>query len=145
MKADDLDKCLRGELSAVETYTQALEKARNDPDRGADLQHLSRILEDHRRAAAQLRSLVQQTGGTPSEDSGVWGTWSKTVMGAAKMFGDAAALKALKEGEESGLKDYRDAMRNAGVASSAGGNDLAALAAKNEEHIRTLDHLIERV
>jgi rubrerythrin len=145
MKADDLDKCLRGELSAVETYTQALEKARSDPERGSEMQQLSRILEDHRRAATQLRTLVQQMGGTPSEDSGAWGAWSKTVMGAAKMFGDAAALKALKEGEESGLKDYRDAMKSAGVASSAGGNELAALAAKNEEHIRTLDRLIERV
>jgi hypothetical protein len=145
MNPDDLNKCLRGELSAVETYTQALDKAQSDPGRGSELQQLSRILEDHRRAASQLQSLVQQAGGTPSDDSGAWGTWSKTVMGAAKMFGDAAALKALKEGEESGLKDYRNATGNAGAPSSTAAGQLATLAAKNEEHIRTLDQLIERV
>jgi bacterioferritin (cytochrome b1) len=145
MNADDLNKCLRGELSAVETYKQALDKARSDPGRGTEVQQLSRILEDHRRAASQLRNLVTQLGGTPSDDSGAWGAWSKTVMGAAKMFGDAAALKALKEGEESGLKDYRNLTRDANVASGAAANELAALAAKNEEHIRTLDELIERV
>ena len=144
MNPDDLNKCLRGELSAVETYTQALDKARSDPGRGAELQQLSRILEDHRRAVSQLRSLVRQAGGTPSDDSGAWGAWSKTVLGAAKMFGDAAALKALKEGEESGLKDYRNATRDANTASSAAAGELAALASKNEEHIRTLDQLIER-
>ena len=144
MNADDLNKCLRGELSAVETYRQALDRARKDPDRAAESQQLVPILEDHQRAAAQLRNLVRQMGATPSEDSGAWGTWSKAVMGTAKLFGDAAALKALKEGEESGLTDYRNAM-NEGSSSSHVRTDLNALAARTEQHIRTLDQLIERV
>ena len=141
---DDLNKCLRGELSAMETYRQALDKAREDDDFATEVQHLSRILEDHRNAASQLRRAIQQLGGTPSEDSGAWGTWSKAVMGTAKLFGDTAALKALKEGEESGLKDYQN-VTSGGNAPAGLGSDIAALAAKNQEHIRTLDRLMDTI
>src|SRR3954452_15288496 len=141
---DDLNKCLRGELSAIETYTQALDKARDDDRFGNEVQQLSRILEDHRNAASRLRSVIQQMGGTPSEDSGAWGTWSKAVMGTAKLFGDTVALKALKEGEESGLKDY-ESVRGGGNAAAALPSDITALASKNREHISTLDHLMAAV
>jgi len=141
---DDLNKCLRGELSAVETYRQALDKARDDDRFGAEVQQLSRILEDHRNAVSRLRSIIAQMGGTPSEDSGAWGAWSKTVMGAAKLFGDTAALKALKEGEESGLKDYQN-VTGGGNAPAALRSDIAALVSKNQEHISTLDRLMAAV
>jgi len=36
---EDLNKCLRGELSAIETYRRALEKARQHEGRGAEVQH----------------------------------------------------------------------------------------------------------
>ena len=38
--------------------------------------------------------------------------WSKIVMGTAKLMGDKAALKALKEGEESGLKESQEALHD---------------------------------
>jgi hypothetical protein len=34
--------------------------------------------------------------------------FAKTVEGAAKAFGEKAAIAALEEGEDHGLKDYRD-------------------------------------
>jgi bacterioferritin (cytochrome b1) len=141
---DDLNKCLRGELSAMETYRQALDKAREDDHYSGEVQQLSRILEDHRSAASKLRTVIAQMGGTPSDDSGAWGAWSKAVMGTAKLFGDTAALKALKEGEESGLKDYRNVTGGANAPAGLR-SDIAALASKNEEHIRTLDRLIDAV
>lgn len=51
---------------------------------------------------------MQALAETPVHDSGAWGEWAKLVMGTAKLLGDKAALKALKEGEESGLKEYQD-------------------------------------
>jgi hypothetical protein len=33
--------------------------------------------------------------------------WAKTVEGAAKIFGDKAAISALEEGEDHGLNDYK--------------------------------------
>ena len=108
MKANDLNECLRGELSAIETYHQALEKNRKQYGEETRFQQLASMLKDHQEAAMRLRRLIEGLGGTPSNDSGAWGTWSKTVMGAAKLLGDKAALKALKEGEESGIKRYDD-------------------------------------
>lgn len=142
MTADDLNRCLRSELSAIETYRQALEKHRQQYGQEPQFQQLSRMLQEHEDAAARLRTLVQQRGGTPSTDSGAWGTWSKTVMGAAKLFGDKAPLKALKEGEESGLKAYQDISQDSGTPTDVR-NAVSALLARQQEHIRELDRLID--
>lgn len=132
-----LNGLLRGEMSAIETYRQALEKAGTEP--GA--QDLHRFAKDHRDAADQLWHHIEQHGGKPSEGSGAWGSWAKAVEGTAKLFGNAAALKALKEGEEHGLKDYQSALENKGMAPEC----LALirnLLAKQREHIAGLDRLI---
>jgi len=142
MNTDELNKCLRSELSAIETYQQALEKNRQEYGREPDFQQLAQMTKDHEEAAARLRILIQQKGGVSSTDSGVWGTWSKTVMGAAKLFGDKAALKALKEGEESGLKEYQAIMQDLGAPSDVK-NIVSTLIVRQQEHVSQLDRLIE--
>jgi uncharacterized protein (TIGR02284 family) len=132
-----LNGLLRGEMSAIETYRQALEKAGTES--GAE--DLHRFAKDHRDAADQLWHHIEQHGGKPSEGSGAWGSWAQAVEGTAKLFGNAAALKALKEGEEHGLKDYQSALENKGMAPEC----LALirnLSAKQREHIAGLDRLI---
>ena len=141
MDVQGLNKCLRGELSAVETYRQALDKSRDQYGTDAKFAQLSQMCRDHEDAAARLRDLITRLGGNASNDSGAWGTWSKTVMGTAKLFGDKAALKALKEGEESGLKDYEDAMRQGAAQDVAGA--LAPIVATEREHVRQLDRMME--
>jgi hypothetical protein len=142
MKPDDLNSCIRSELAAVETYRQALEKQRSQYGQKPEFRELNDVLRDHEEAAAQWRTIVQQLGGTPTTDSGTWGTWSKTVMGTAKLFGDKAALKALKEGEESGLKEYRGVANDASAPAEVTG--LASkLVQRREAHVRFLDRLME--
>jgi uncharacterized protein (TIGR02284 family) len=102
---------LRGEISAIETYTQAIEKFRDEPE----VALLEDIRREHVASANQLRENVHQMGGKPSNESGAWGAWAKTVEGAAKLIGDSAALKALQEGEEHGEKEYRAAIKDDGV------------------------------
>ena len=83
-------------------------------------------------------------GGTPVDDSGAWGTWSKIVMATAELFGDKAALKALKEGEESGLKDF-EGMLQSGTVPSEVKAWIANLAAQQQAHIRALDELLAKL
>src|SRR5437016_2046057 len=109
---DTLNRLLRGELAATETYQQALAKVGTEPRAG----ELRRLHDEHRAAANELRQHVHQHGGKPDQGSGTWGAWAKTVEGAAKIFGDAAAVKALKEGEEHGVKDYEDALNDPSLA-----------------------------
>ena len=143
MDVDNLNECLRDELSACETYRQALDKYRDEYSSDARFQQLSQMLHDHEESAIKLRELVRQQGGTPVTDSGAWGTWSKTVMGTAKLFGDTAALKALKEGEESGIEDYQEVIDDDETAPTV--RDMVREAmARNQAYVRQLDGLMSR-
>src|SRR4051794_9547667 len=102
VRTTGLNRLIRGELSAVETYRQALDKMKDAPE----ATELHALMVEHRSAVQALREHVIQHGGTPATGSGPWGTWAKFVEGAAQLFGNAAALKALKEGEEHGIHEY---------------------------------------
>lgn len=110
---DTLNSLLRGELSATETYQQAMAKV-SDEQGATDLRQ---IRDDHRTAANAIRQHIHELGGKPDQDSGVWGAWAKAVEGAAKLFGNKAALKALKEGEEHGISLYERVLKDESVPS----------------------------
>src|SRR5262249_31601031 len=110
-----LNSFLRGEISAAETYRMAIDKVGTvDRDRDEYSSHvasvglLREIQEEHGRAAQALRDRIREMGGEASDSSGGWGAWAKFTQGTANLFGDASALKALKEGEEHGMKDYQE-------------------------------------
>jgi uncharacterized protein (TIGR02284 family) len=105
---DTLNKLLRGEMSAVETYHQALEKV-GDETGAASLRDIAL---QHQEAVDTLRRHVIDRGGHPDADSGVWGGWAKAVMGTAKLFGNQAAWQALKQGEEHGISLYENALKD---------------------------------
>lgn len=103
---DALNKLLRGELSAIETYEQALGRLG-----GSELaRELEECKRSHEERAEMLRQQVVRLGGEPSESSGAWGGFARLVEGGAKVFGDKAAIAALEEGEDHGLRLYRDEM-----------------------------------
>src|SRR5258706_15327494 len=106
-----LNSLLRGEISACETYRMAIDKvADNDQITMDNASILHEIEREHGIAAQQLRQRIKQLGGEASESSGAWGVWAQTVQGTMNLFGDASALKSLKEGEEHGLKDFEAAL-----------------------------------
>ncbi|HSK00895.1 MAG TPA: BON domain-containing protein [Kofleriaceae bacterium] len=102
---DQLNSFLRGEISAVETYRMALEKLdRGSPARG----ELEACMRSHQERVALLREQITRLGGTPATSSGPWGVLAKIIEGGARVLGDKVAIAALEEGEDHGLKDYRD-------------------------------------
>jgi len=139
-----LNSLLRGEISAAETYRMAIDKVSDrDDTQVANLGLLREIQEEHGRAAQALRDRIRELGGEPSDTSGAWGAWAKTVQGTANLFGDSSALKSLKEGEEHGLKDYEEALDDVDTISS----DLVSnqLIPAQQRHINLLDQLINSV
>jgi uncharacterized protein (TIGR02284 family) len=100
-----LNSLLRGEISACETYRQAIAKVGDEPNLRTALQE---CLSSHESRVQLLREHIIQLGGKPAEGSGVWGAFAKLVEGGAKAFGDKAAIAALEEGEDKGLRDYRE-------------------------------------
>ena len=101
---DQLNSFLRGEMSAVETYQQAIEKLEAF---STSRDQLLVNLKSHQDRVMMLRDAIVQLGGTPAEGSGPWGAFAKVVEGGAKAFGEKAAVAALEEGEDHGLADYK--------------------------------------
>lgn len=133
-----LNSLLRGEMAALDIYRQAIEKI---DERGVGAAELHALLRDHRDAADALWHHIEQHSGQPSEGAGPWGTFAKAVEGTAKLLGDAATLKALKESEEHGLKEYREALEDKDLPADCQAL-LRGLLEKNREHIATLDQLL---
>ncbi len=105
------NELLRGELSAVESYTQAIRKFENESERTA----LEGIRTDHEKAAGKLRSHIQDMSGEPSTGSGAWGGFVQTLEGAAILLGESPALAVLERGEQHGIEEYKDALDNEDV------------------------------
>jgi len=100
---DKLNSFLRGEISAVETYRQALDKV-TDPAVRSQLQSCE---QDHEQRIELLRERITELGGKPDQGSGAWGVWAKLVQGGGNLLGEKTAVQALEEGEDHGLNNYR--------------------------------------
>ena len=100
---EQLNSFLRGEISAVETYRQALEALKSSTYGSK----IAQCKQSHEQRVAILTEEIRRLGGTPAESSGAWGTFVKAVEGGAAALGEKAAIAALEEGEDHGNADYR--------------------------------------
>ncbi|MBI3548392.1 MAG: DUF2383 domain-containing protein [Elusimicrobia bacterium] len=137
---ENLAPLVRGELAAVETYKQALEKVGGIAG-GAELR---RIESEHEDAVRELQEHMTEWDVKPPEDSGLWGSWAKAVEATAKVFGVKAAIKALKEGEEKGIHDYEDALRNEALDAEIRQIISSDLLPKTREHVTVLNRLLQQ-
>jgi uncharacterized protein (TIGR02284 family) len=104
---DALNELLRGELSAVESYDKALPAIDKQPKVRADLQT---VRASHEARADRLRSAIEQLGGKPADAAGAWGMFAKAVTTGSRALGLKAVISTLEEGEDHGLKEYKEAM-----------------------------------
>lgn len=133
-----IDVCndlLRGEISAVETYDQAIHKYADHPAAIA----LERMRNEHRDSAMRLRANVVSMGGQPAINSGSWGNFAKIVESAAALFGESSAIAALKQGEEHGIDQYMAALGNPDVENEAKTLITTQLLPRLRTHIQALE------
>jgi len=100
---ETLNSFLRGEISAVETYRQAMGHVKDETARSA----LEACQHDHEQRVEALKERIVKLGGEPAAGSGIWGTFSKLIQAGADLLGEKAAIQALEEGEDHGLSDYQ--------------------------------------
>src|SRR5262249_44074627 len=117
----------------------ALEKIHDAPE----ATELQAIEADHRGAVRALKDQVLQHGGTPDDHSGAWGTWAKFVEGAARIFGNTAALEGLRQGEQHGIKEYERAMETDQLDPDTCKLIRSKLLPQAQSHISVLDRLID--
>lgn len=101
-----LNSLLASEISAVESYNQAITKLESS----TPVTTFEEMQIAHAKRAQRLRQRIEQLGGTPTESSGMWGAFAKLVSGGASVFGAKPAVSALEEGEDKGLNDYKNAL-----------------------------------
>lgn len=112
---DTCNALLRDEITAVETYTQAIEKFDTDATDAV----LESFRTDHQVNAFELHKLVSDSGAEPSTSSGAWGGFAQALENAATLFGESPALKIMQAGEENGISQYKNALANADVSEAA--------------------------
>ena len=136
---EGLDALLRGEISAIETYSHAIHKFPGSTAE-SDLQDMR---SDHLDSVETLRELITDLGGNPSTDSGPWGGFAKTVENVAALFGDSSAMAALQQGEEHGVSEYEEALEDKSIDAEIKEVIRDELLPPLREHIATLQSLTE--
>jgi len=139
---ETLNKLLKDELTATESYQKALDKLQEDGEL-AGSESIKPIYEAHKDAVSSLQALINRLGGTPAEDSGAWGTWAEIVQGGANILGKKAALKALQKGEKNGAEDYEEALLDTELSSDVRSLIQMKLLPAQQAHISTLDRLLD--
>jgi hypothetical protein len=99
----NLNSLLRGEISAVETYNQAIRHLTNQR-----VDDLVANRNCHSKRVDLLRSSIIQHGGVPHETSGLWGSFARLVEKGASLISAKSVIAALEEGEDRGLAQYRN-------------------------------------
>jgi CBS domain-containing protein len=129
---------VKDELAAAETYKQALQTFR----RGPAEEELRRIENDHEEAARLLRERLARIGVNAPGGSELTGAWSKPIEGTGKAMDDKAALKILKEGEQNGIQDYQDALRDLGLDPEVKRLITTELLPKARSHVPVLEKFL---
>lgn len=126
---------LRGELSAIETYTQAIEKFGTSEGQGP----LESIRANHVANTESLRKLVGESGEEPATSSGAWGTFATSVEGVATLLGKSPALLVLQQGEEHGIRQYEEALKDEDLSEAVKNLIRDTLLPAQREHLATLE------
>lgn len=136
---DMLERLLRGELSAIETYEQALRRS----SRAEKMGRLTAIRNHHADAAELLRDLLARFDARADvSSSGTWGAFAKATESVATIIGEHAALRALKAGEDHGIKLYEKALAEEQLQPEVRELIRTKLLPKTRAHVGVLDELL---
>lgn len=138
----EVSELIRGEMSAVESFDVVLKKIDNAKDKEA----LRAIREDHVQAVERLKKYADVGSDYDPEDvetSGAWGNFAEAFAGGASFFGDKAAIKALKVGEEHGVSQYRELLKNKEISADVRRVVETELLPRQEKHLATIERYIQ--
>jgi hypothetical protein len=137
-----IEQLLKDELSAMETYQQALDKFRVTGGQFMT-NSLTPIMGAHRVAVSSLEALITTQGGIPEKGTGAWGSWAKLVLEGASLLGKQSTVKVLLEGEKNGEGDYQEALKDTTLSSELRSLIETKLLPAQQAHIRSLDRLMD--
>lgn len=138
---EDIDKVLRGEYSAVQSYKQVIDKIEEEPE----LQELEKFKIHHDLAVEFWKSEARVEGKIPEATSGVWGKAVEAFVGTSKILGNTTALAALKNGEKHGLETYTEMLDSVNLTVAQKGKIRDTFIPKQLEHIKIITAMEKKV
>ncbi len=135
-----VDELIRGEMSAVKSIDAILSRIKDETEKG----QLSAIRQDHVQAVDKLKSFAgAEFRESAPKTPGPWGAFAAAFTSGASFFGDKAALRALKVGEQHGLSEYQEAMKDVSMDSKLREVIQKDLLPIQEQHLRTIDRYLQ--
>jgi len=137
----ELSELIRGEMSAVKSIDTVLGKIKDTKDQ----ETLRSLREDHVRAIDRLKQFAGSDFSMNEEvnSSGPWGSFASAFTGGASFFGDKAAIKALKVGEEHGVNEYRELLKNSDISPEIRQVVESELLPQQERHLSTINRYLQ--
>jgi rubrerythrin len=129
-----MDDLIRGEMAAVKSYSTMLDDMKDGPERSK----LEKIRADHENAVSKLKGFATQEVKEDTKTAGAWGTFASAWTSGAKVAGNKTALKALTQGEEHGIEEYKEALEDKTVKSELKQMIRTQFIPKQEEHLKTI-------
>ncbi len=134
-KVEHLERILRGEISAAESYENAIKLFMKDRI-AAD--KLEQIRYEHEEAVRFWQKHIQNEGVEAERSSGAWGTVVEGFVATAKLLGEDLTTSALLTGEEHGLKEYKDILEDDNIDRDTKSFVSEVLIPRQKRHINIL-------
>lgn len=138
-KNESINEILRGEISAAEAYDQVFETLDSDVEKS----RLNEFRQEHLACVDFWKTQAKMDGTMPETESGIWGKAVEAFVGTSKLFGNTTALRALKEGEEHGLKNYKDLLKREDITPLQKDQIKRQFIPTQEKHINSLNAMIK--
>lgn len=135
-----LDDLVRGEEAAIKAYDEALKDVKDQKQRAK----LESIRKDHVTAVSYLSKYVASKEDIleDTESAGAWGTFSKAWVKTRSFTGNTGAVKALSQGEEHGVNEYKEALKDDSLSAELKQEIKTKLLPNQQKHLQELKTLI---
>lgn len=134
-----VDELIRGEISAVESINAVLGKIKDTTEKSA----LEQMLQDHQHAVDNLKRFAEPEFEAKADSSGPWGAMTTAFAGGASFFGDKAALAALRVGEQHGLDEYQEAIKDDSINQEVRTLIQNELLPNQKKHLQTINQYMQ--
>lgn len=133
-----LDDLIRGEMAAVKSYTTVI----GELDNSKEKTQLIKIRENHETAVEKLKTFATTDVKEDTTTSGAWGAFASAWTAGAKIAGNKTALKALTQGEEHGISEYKEALNDDTIKPELKQMIRTQFLPKQQEHLKTIKKLM---
>ena len=134
-----VEELIKSEFSAIKSIDSVLGKIHDSKE----MDRLYEIRNDHFHAINKLKSCVKVDIKENPLSVGPWGAFEIAFSGGASFFGDKVALRALKVGEEHGLKEYKKIMQDKGISSELKELIQKDLMPVQEKHLEIINKFLQ--